>query len=200
MAFSGFVFLDTETTGIKPSENSILEIGVVLVDAGYNELDSQYWITRTPGSIYDMDKLYSSASRDDEYVQNMHIRSGLRDEFAGARNGTPDHWENEIIQWLTERDADGMPMCGNTISFDRNFLAHHYPKINDLFHYRSIDVSSIREFYRLRYPAVADSVKDRVEEVMGHKDVKHRTIADCRWSMETLRAFDELSMSQVRLD
>lgn len=200
MAFSGFVFLDTETTGIKPSENSILEIGVVLVDAGYNELDSQYWITKTPGSIYDMDKLYSSASRDDEYVQNMHIRSGLRDEFKGARNGTPDHWENEIVQWLMDRDADGMPMCGNTISFDRNFLAHHYPKINDLFHYRSIDVSSIREFYRLRYPAVADSVKDRVEEVMGHKDVKHRTIADCRWSMETLRAFDELSMSQVRLD
>lgn len=200
MAFSGFVFLDTETTGIKPANNSILEIGIVLVDAGYNELDSKYWITRTPDSIYGMDRLYSSASRDDEYVQNMHIKSGLRGEFEGARNGTPDYWENEIIQWLTERDADGMPMCGNTISFDRNFLNYHYPRINDLFHYRSIDVSSIREFYNTRYPAVAEQVKEKVQEIMGVKDTQHRTISDCRWSMETLRAFDELSMGQVRLD
>lgn len=200
MAFSGFVFLDTETTGITPARDSILEIGIVLVDADYNEIDSEYWITKTPKSDEAMDRLYSSASRDDEYVQNMHIRSGLKEDFERQRSFGAHFYNESIITWLMDRNADGMPMCGNTISFDRNFLRTHYPKIDDVFHYRSIDVSSIREFYKTRYPAVAESVKEKVQEVMGTKDAQHRTISDCRWSIETLRAFDGMSMGQVNYD
>lgn len=200
MAFSGFVFLDTETTGIRPSSNAILEIGIVLVDADYNEIDSRHWITKTPGSNGVLQDLYRSSDRNDEYVQNMHLTSGLKEDFEAARIKTPNFYVNAITSWLSEHDATGMPMCGNTISFDRNFLRVHYPEIDDAFHYRSIDVSSIREFYNTRYPAVAESVKQKVQEVMGIKDTQHRTISDCRWSMETLRAFDELSMGQVNHD
>lgn len=200
MAFSGFAFLDTETTGIVPVRDSILEIGIVLVDAGYNEIASKHWITKTPGSNGALQDLYKSGDRDDEYVQNMHLTSGLKEDFEAARTKTPSFYVNAITSWLSEHDATGMPMCGNTISFDRNFLRVHYPEIDDAFHYRSIDVSGIREFYRTRYPAVAESVKEKVQEVMGIKDTQHRTISDCRWSMETLRAFDEMSMSQVRYE
>lgn len=198
MAFSGFVFLDTETTGINPRTETVLEIGIVLVDADYNEIDSKYWITKTVRSSEVFRQMY--ARHDYSYVKEMHVKSGLKEEFEQCREFNRALYVDSITTWLYDRDADKMPMCGNTIGFDREFLKEHYPEVNDIFHYRSIDVSSIREFYNVRYPAVAEKVKGRVEEVMGHKDVKHRTISDCRWSMETLRAFDELSMGQVSLD
>lgn len=194
MAFKGFVFLDTETTGLDPAECAVLEIGIVLTDENLNEIDSRHWITKTKESAQSFSDLYSTDDFEGSFVRNMHIKSGLKDQFETARTFDRLMYVSEIVNWLYGRDADKMPMCGSSINFDRGFLQKHYPEVNDIFHYRNVDVSTLKEFVKTTRPSAYAEVEKRVEKATGRKEAAHRTIADCRNSLEQLRAYDEIVM------
>lgn len=194
MAFRGFAFLDTETTGLEPQSDAVLEVGIVLTDEDLVEVDSQYWITKTKPAVAAMDFLYR---RDDEsavYVQNMHNKSGLKEEFDAANTFDRLVYVQEMRTWLYDRDADKMPMCGSSIGFDRGFMSTHYPEINNLFHYRNVDVSTFKEFFRATRLGLSMQIEDRIKAVTGPGEAEHRTVADCRWSIASLHAYSTYGM------
>lgn len=191
--FSGFVFLDIETTGLEPHDDEILEIGIVLTDLEFQEVDSQAWLIATEEA---QSALRNMLALDPEgYVSLMHKKSGLADELLHAKaNRTKRSYMLEIIDWLAERDAVGKPLCGSSVgSLDRPFLKHHMRELNDVFHYRSGDASAIRVFVQdhPNYAEVWGRVTTAAEA--GSEGAEHRVLADARYSAALVRAFFALS-------
>lgn len=183
--FSGFVFLDIETTGLEPHDDEILEIGIVLTDESYNELDAKSWIIATEEAQSAMRHLLSSDP--EGYVTKMHKENGLADELLSvAAERTKRSYMLEIIDWLGERDALLRPMCGSSIgSLDRPFLKHHMRELNDAFHYRSGDASAIRVFIENSplHGGVWKELEEKVRaEAKSDGEVMHRTLSDARYS------------------
>lgn len=164
------VWLDLETTGLNPLEHRILELGLVVSDVNLNILATKAWVIRqgTPHIA-------------DEFVREMHTRSGLLAEL-GSPSSTPImEVEREAIDWLREQGIDKgkYPMCGSSIQFDRKFTGLHLPTLDAFFHYRNIDVSTLKELLPLwfTFPPAP----------MPNKD--HRTVSDIRHSIAELRHY-----------
>ena len=150
-----FAWVDLETTGLYGrSENSmhgeqehdILEIALIITD---EHLDTKH-ISSFVVQHYDMDMVKSKMN---EYVLNMHTNSGLLDK---AEKGFIGNWaplnkiENSMIASIKHYCGDEKPiMAGSSIHFDRFFIAAQMPNLNDHFHYRNFDVSSVKMFYEM---------------------------------------------------
>lgn len=191
--FSGFVFLDIETTGLEPHDDEILEVGIVLTNLEFEEVDAESWLIATEEAQSALRNML--ASDPDGYVSRMHKDSGLADELLHAKaERSKRSYMLEIIDWLSERDAVGKPLCGSSVgSLDRPFLKHHMRELNDVFHYRSGDASAIRVFVQDHpdYAGVWDEVTSRAES--GTKGAEHRVLADSRHSAALVREFFKLS-------
>lgn len=183
--FSGFVFLDIETTGLEPHDDEILEIGIVLTDDKLNEIDSQAWVIATEEAQSALRNMLASDPYG--YVSRMHKDNGLAGELLSvAADRTKRSYELEIIDWLDERDAVDQPMCGSSVgSLDRPMLKYHMPELLNTFHYRSIDSSSDREFYKRVAPQAWKVIE---AEAIDHEAIAHRVIADCRYSIRLRKA------------
>ncbi|MEF3192818.1 MAG: oligoribonuclease, partial [Halothiobacillaceae bacterium] len=120
-------------------------------------------------------------ARMDAWNQRQHTRSGL---IARVRESTYDTHAAELAtlaflrQWVAPRSS---PMCGNSICQDRRFLARHMPKLEAFFHYRNLDVSTLKELARRWYPDVPKFAKADV----------HLALADIRASIDELRYYRE---------
>jgi oligoribonuclease len=175
------VWVDIETTGLNPLTEIILEVGFRITDAkNLDTLDEFDILVWEPGFYTKkVEAVLESTDPAVRYVADMHRKSGLWD--AAEREGfTMADAEAQLVDWLAshgvhadvpmkERD----PLCGSSLHFDRGFLAETFPQVEAAFHYRNIDISTIKELCR-RFNR---PVYDKLDEY-STKQEKHRVMPD----------------------
>ena len=165
------VWIDCEMTGLDLELDELVEVAVVVTDYELNPLDDGFTIVIKPDQ--------SALDHMGDFVTNMHTESGLIDEIP---NGvTLAEAEYEVLEYILKfvPDAQTAPLAGNTIGTDRAFLAKYMPRVDSHLHYRSVDVSSIKELARRWFP--------RVYFQAPAKNGGHRAHADI---LESIRELD----------
>lgn len=135
------VFVDIETTGLDPLKGVILEFGCIITDSNLTEIARQNWVFKADSAWLE------SMGFVDQFVHDMHVKSGLWTECAGVLPGS-DPTEEDIVSWLREHGiyaGDKHPICGNSVQFESRWLPIHLPMVYSVFGYRNIDISGIRE-------------------------------------------------------
>ena len=168
------VWVDMEMSGLKPESERILEIAIVVTDAHLNPVaTAPVWVVHQPDSFLD---------GMDAWNKGTHGRSGLIDKVKASTLGE-GVVEQECIAFLKQHVKAGVsPMCGNSICQDRRFMALYMPQLEAYFHYRNVDVSTIKELGRRWHP----------EMVKGFsKKQAHTALADIEESIEELRYYRE---------
>jgi oligoribonuclease len=163
------IWIDLEMTGLSPERDRIIELAVVVTDPQLTR--------RVDGPVLAIHQSDAVLDAMDSWNKNTHGKSGL---VGRVRASTIDEAAAEAaaIGWLRGYVAAGKsPMCGNTICQDRRFLANHMPKLEAFFHYRNLDVSTLKELARRWRPALLDNVK---------KNQAHTALADVHESIDEL--------------
>jgi oligoribonuclease len=166
------IWIDLEMTGLKPERDEIIEIATVVTDKELNV------VAEGPNlAIHQPDDVLA---RMDEWNQKQHGNSGLVQRVR-ASSITTAQAEARTIAFLTQFVAPGAsPMCGNSICQDRRFLARLMPALEHFFHYRNLDVSTLKELARRWAPGVVDGVV---------KEGTHLARADVLDSIRELRHY-----------
>jgi oligoribonuclease len=147
------IWIDLEMTGLKPDQDSIIEIATVVTDRDLNEIASG------PELAVHQDE--SVLAGMDEWNQTHHGASGL---LARVRASTvsAQEAERQTLAFLAQHvPAGASPMCGNSICQDRRFLARGMPSLEKYFHYRNLDVSTLKELAARWYPQLGGSFGKR---------------------------------------
>ena len=165
------VWIDCEMTGLDLEKDQLVEIAVVVTDYDLNLVDSGLDIVIAA----DDDALEQMG----DFVREMHTESGLIDEI--PHGVSVAEAERQTLEYLSKYIPEGQrpPLAGNTIGTDRAFLAKFMPTLDGQLHYRSVDVSSIKELSRRWYP--------RVYFAAPEKNGGHRALADI---LESIRELD----------
>ena len=147
---NNLAWLDMEMTGLNPDSDKIIEVAMIVTDQDLNILaQSDVLVIHQPDSI--MDNM-------DAWNTSTHQRTGLTAKVKAATLTEAEAEQqllNFMAQWLPEKTS---PMCGNTIHQDRRFMARYMPKLEAYFHYRNLDVSTLKELAKRWHPAVAKGV------------------------------------------
>jgi oligoribonuclease len=164
------IWTDLEMTGLKPDSDSIIEIATVLTDKELAVL--------ADGPVIAIHQPEEVLARMDDWNQRQHGSSGLLTRVRASRVSVAEA-EQRTLEFLTPLvTAGSSPMCGNSICQDRRFLARYMPDLERFFHYRNLDVSTLKELARRWAPAVADSfVKQGTH--LAHADI-HESIRELR--------------------
>jgi oligoribonuclease len=166
------IWIDLEMTGLKPEADSIIEIATVVTDKQLNVI--------ADGPVFAIHQPESVLALMDEWNTKQHGSSGLA---ARVRASTISEAEAEArtLDFLAPLVKSGAsPMCGNSICQDRRFLARHMPKLEHFFHYRNLDVSTLKELARRWAPGVVESFV---------KQGTHLAQADIHESIRELRHY-----------
>lgn len=168
------VWVDMEMTGLDPDNDRIIEVAVVVTDSQLNVLaEGPVFAIHQPDEVLD---------RMDAWNRGTHGRSGLIDRVK-ASTVTEVDAEKTLIDFLKHFVPAGKsPMCGNSICQDRRFMARGMPKLEAFFHYRNLDVSTLKELCKRWKPEIASGFK---------KHQKHTALADILESIEELRYYRE---------
>ena len=143
------IWIDLEMTGLKPDSDTIIEIATVVTDKELAIL--------AEGPVLAIHQSDEVLARMDEWNQRQHGSSGLLARVRASRL-TLAEAQQRTLEFLTPLvNAGSSPMCGNSICQDRRFLARYMPELERFFHYRNLDVSTLKELARRWAPAVADS-------------------------------------------
>lgn len=168
------IWVDLEMTGLDPETDRIIEVAMVVTDPDLNVLGEAPVF-----AIHQSDEILNGM---DAWNKGTHGRSGLIDRVK-ASNVTEAMAEDALIEFLGQYVPKGKsPMCGNTICQDRRFMAKTMPKLEAYFHYRNLDVSTLKEIARRWKPELVDGFK---------KMQKHTALADILESIEELRYYRE---------
>lgn len=168
------VWVDMEMTGLDPDNDKIIEIAVVVTDMQLNIL--------AEGPVFAIHQSDEVLNKMDAWNKGTHGRSGLIDRVK-ASTVTEADAEKALIAFLKSFVPAGKsPMCGNTICQDRRFMFRGMPKLEEFFHYRNLDVSTLKELCRRWKPALASGFK---------KHQKHTALADIIESIEELKYYRE---------
>ena len=170
------VWMDLEMTGLDPARHVIVEIATIVTD------DELQIVEEGPDLV--VHQPADAIARMDDVVRQMHTHSGLLPAIEASTTSLEDAGAATlefIRKHVTEPRT--VPLCGNSIGTDRRFLATQLPAIEEYLHYRSVDVSTIKELARRWYPDV----------LAGHdrKASAHRALDDIRESIEELRFYRE---------
>lgn len=170
------VWMDLEMTGLDPTRDVIVEIATLVTD---DELEI---VAEGPDLVVGATEAQLAAM--DPFVVEMHTRSGLL-EAIRASTMTLEEAGAQTLAFIREHvpEARSVPLCGNSIGTDRRFLAAYLPAIEDHLHYRSIDVSTIKELARRWYPATVARAPSKAGG--------HRAMDDIRESVAELRYWRE---------
>jgi oligoribonuclease len=168
--------MDLEMTGLDPSRHVIVEIATIVTDDELNVVGDglDLVVHQPPEALTEMD----------DVVRTMHSSSGLLDAIAASKVTLTEAGERTLAL-IKERvpEARTVPLCGNSIGTDRRFLAAYLPTIEEYLHYRSVDVSTIKELVRRWYPGVLAGAPDKVGS--------HRALDDIVESIGELRYYRE---------
>jgi oligoribonuclease len=157
------VWLDLEMTGLEPAKDLILEIATVITDSQLNILAEGPCV-----AIHQADEVLDGM---DPWCVEQHGKSGLTQRCRESKITEADA-QFRTLAFLGQWCAPGKsPLCGNTIGQDRRFLVKYMPRLNDFFHYRSVDVSSIKELVSRWYPD-AKYVYSKNKQHLSLEDVK----------------------------
>jgi oligoribonuclease len=168
------IWVDMEMTGLNPDTDRIIEVAVVVTDSDLNVLGEGPVL-----AIHQSDEILDGM---DAWNKGTHGRSGLIDRVK-ASTVTEADAEMQLIEFLRKYVPNGKsPMCGNSICQDRRFMARGMPKLEEFFHYRNLDVSTLKELCRRWKPELVNGFK---------KHQKHTALADILESIEELRYYRE---------
>ncbi len=167
-------WIDLEMTGLDPTRHVIIEIASLMTD------DDLELVAEGPDLVIHQSPEALAAM--DPFVRDMHTRSGLL-EAVEASTTTLDEAGRVTMDFLRQHiDKPGtVPLCGNSIGTDRRFLAVWLPEIEEFLHYRSIDVSTVKELARRWYPTLHDAAPKKASG--------HRALDDIRESVDELRHY-----------
>jgi len=168
------IWIDLEMTGLFPETDLIIEIATLITDAQLNII--------AEGPVFAVHQSDAALAAMDDWNQRTHGNSGLIDRVkASTINATEAERQTlEFLEQYSERGAS--PMCGNSICQDRRFLARYMPQLENFFHYRNLDVSTVKELAKRWAPDVAkglnkqsshqamDDIKDSVNELTYYRE------------------------------
>ncbi len=168
------VWIDLEMTGLDPQTDVIIEIATLVTDKELNPL--------AEGPVLAIHQDEAALARMDEWNRKTHGASGLLERVRASDVGVQEAEARTLEflrQWVPERAS---PMCGNSICQDRRFLARYMPRLEAFFHYRNLDVSTLKELARRWQPEVVKAVK---------KQSRHLALDDIRESIAELQHYRE---------
>lgn len=166
------IWLDMEMTGLNPLTDKIIEIAVVITDANLNTVAEAPVLV-----IHQSDDVLNGM---DAWNTNTHGKSGLTAKVK-ASTLTEQAASEQLLAFLKEYiGPNKSPMCGNSICQDRRFMAQHMPELEKYFHYRNLDVSTLKELAKRWHPKVYDGFK---------KATKHTALADVYESIDELKHY-----------
>ncbi|MER5962364.1 oligoribonuclease [Streptomyces sp. NPDC002057] len=169
------VWIDCEMTGLSLTDDALIEVAALVTDSELNVLGDGVDIVIRPPE--------ASLETMPEIVRRMHTSSGLLDALADGT--TLADAEAQVLAYIREhvKEPGKAPLCGNSVSTDRGFLARDMPALEGHLHYRIVDVSSVKELARRWYP--------RAYFNSPEKNGNHRALADIRESIAELRYYRE---------
>jgi oligoribonuclease len=168
------IWIDLEMTGLNPDTDRIIEIATIVTDKHLEVIAEGPVI-----AVHQPDSLLDSM---DEWNTTHHNNSGLVERVRASQHDD-GRAARETIEFLSQYVEAGMsPMCGNSICQDRRFLWRYMPELEAFFHYRNLDVSSVKELARRWAPEILAGFK---------KENKHLALDDIRESIAELRYYRE---------
>jgi len=171
---NNLVWMDLEMTGLDPDRDRVIEVAIVITDSQLNTLAEAPVLV-----VHQSDAVLDAM---DQWNKSTHARSGLIDKVKASVLNESDI-EDRLLAFLAQHvPGKTSPMCGNSICQDRRFVARHMPRLEAYFHYRNLDVSTVKELARRWKPGI---VKGLV------KQGKHEALADIYESIEELKYYRE---------
>lgn len=168
------IWIDLEMTGLDPNSDVIIEIATIVTDKHLNIIDEGPSIV-----VHQSDDVMNNM---DEWCTNQHGKSGLTDRVLNSAI-SEETAENLTIAFLQQLVPAGRsPMCGNSICQDRRFLARYMPQLEEFFHYRHLDVSTLKELTNRWAPEkkmvytkesshlAMDDIKDSIAELKHYRE------------------------------
>ncbi len=166
------IWIDLEMTGLNPDSDSILEIATIVTDANLNEV--------AVGPVYAIRHTEAALNAMDDWNREHHGASGLWDRVLKSSTDLRDA-ESGTLQFLGQWTTPGSsPLCGNSICQDRRFMYRLMPELERWFHYRNLDVSTLKELAARWAPQLLEGL---------NKQNRHEALSDIRESIEELRYY-----------
>lgn len=169
---NNLVWVDLEMTGLDPEQHRIIEMAAIVTDSDLNTLAEGPVIT-----VHQPDAVLNLM---DDWCTRQHGQSGLTQRVRESRTSEAEA-QQQMLAFISQHVDKGVtPMCGNSIGQDRRFLVRYMPELEAFFHYRNLDVSSIKELAKRWKPDIMGGLK---------KKGTHLALDDIRDSIEELRYY-----------
>jgi len=168
------LWVDMEMTGLSPDTDRIIELAIVVTDADLNTVaEGPVLVVHQPDAV--MDAM-------DNWNKGTHGKSGLIDRVKASQLAEADA-EAQMLAFLKQHVPErSSPMCGNSICQDRRFMARYMPQLEAYFHYRNLDVSTLKELAKRWRPGLAEGFK---------KSSRHEALADIYESIDEMKYYRE---------
>ncbi len=171
---NNLVWIDMEMTGLNPDTDRVIEVALVVTNSSLDVVAEAPVLV-----VHQTDEALEAM---DDWNKNTHGRSGLIGKVRESRL-IESVVEAQMVEFLRQHVGSRLsPMCGNSICQDRRFLARWMPKLEDYFHYRNLDVSTLKELVKRWRPELAKGLS---------KHGKHEALADIYESIEELKYYRE---------